>query len=102
MVVEFKPATSDHLSSFNPHIAVPNFVESLDGGWLAGWVGGLVGGVGRSTAAACRCHPSRHSALVTAAAAWPALPRSGLPCPALSCAVQTPQTCGHSPASTLE
>jgi hypothetical protein len=39
MVVEFKPATSDHLSSFIPHIAVPNFVESLNGGW-AGWVGG--------------------------------------------------------------
>ena len=49
MVVEFKPATSDHLSSFIPHIAVPNFVESLNGGW-AGWVGwegrGVVGMVG--------------------------------------------------------
>ena len=33
MVVEFKPATSDHLSPFIPHIAVPNFVESLEGGW---------------------------------------------------------------------
>ena len=39
MMVEFKPATSDHLSSFIPHIAVPNFVESLDGG-RAGWTAG--------------------------------------------------------------
>jgi hypothetical protein len=101
MMAEFKPATSDHLSSFIPHIAVPNFVESLDGGRAGGLAGRRAGW---SPAAADRCsHPSRDSAAVFSAAACPA-PSCPAP-PFLLClyaALQTPQTCRHCPASTLE
>ena len=83
MVVEFKPATSDHLSSFIPHIAVPNFVESLEGGW-AGWAGRQLGrrsgnwAIGQLGWRVCCCP----SALVSTRSS-----SSGhLPCPRLAAA----------------